>query len=56
MKISKRQEFQQITVNHSSDLALQKSAAKPYSFLIIDTTLASHNPLRFRKNIFLEKM
>ena len=26
-------------------------AAKPYSFLAINTTLASDNPLRFRKNI-----
>ena len=25
--------------------------AKPYSFLIIDATLASDNPLRFRKNL-----
>ena len=25
--------------------------AKPYSFLVIDVTLASDNPLRFRKNL-----
>ena len=25
---------------------------EPYSFLVIDTTLASDNPLRFRKNLF----
>ena len=27
-----------------------KCATKPYSFLVIDTTLASDNPSRFRKN------
>ena len=29
----------------------KKCIAKPYSFLVIDTTLASDNPLRFRKNL-----
>ena len=29
----------------------KKCTAKPYSFLIIDATLASDNPLRFRKNL-----
>ena len=24
---------------------------KPYTFLVIDATLASHNPLPFRKNL-----
>ena len=28
----------------------KKCAAKPYSFLVIGNTLASDNPLRFRKN------
>ena len=28
----------------------RKCTAKPYLFLVIDTTLASHNPLRFRNN------
>ena len=27
----------------------KKCTAKPYAFLVIDTTLASDNPLRFRK-------
>ena len=27
-------------------------SAKPYSFLVTDATLASRNPLRFRKNLF----
>ena len=30
----------------------RKYTAKPYSFLVTDTMLASDNPLRFRKNIF----
>ena len=28
----------------------KKRTAKPYSFLVIDATLASDNPLCFRKN------
>ena len=30
----------------------KKYTAEPYSFLVTDTTLPSHNPLRFRKNLF----
>ena len=58
MKISDKRELQQIAFNHSSDIDFQdfmnlykKCTAKPYSFLVIDTTLASDNYLRFRKNI-----
>ena len=58
MKIPKKWELQQITFNHSSDIDFQgfmnlykKCTAKPYSFLVIDTTLALDNPLRFRKNL-----
>ena len=29
----------------------KKRTAKPYFFLVIDATLASDNPLRFRKNL-----
>ena len=29
----------------------KKCTAKPYSFLVIDVTLASGNPSRFRKNL-----
>ena len=29
----------------------KKFTAKPYSFLVFDRTLASDNPLRFRKNL-----
>ena len=57
MKIPNKRELQQIVFNHSSDIDFQdfmnlykKCIAKPYSFLIIDTTLASDNSLRFRKN------
>ena len=58
IKIPNKQELQQITFNHSSDIGfrefmnLQKiCTAKPYYFLVIDTTLASDNPLRFRDNL-----
>ena len=57
MKVSNKRELQQIAFNHSWDIDFQdfmnlykKCIAKPYSFLIIDTTLASDNSLRFRKN------
>ena len=29
----------------------KKCTGKPYSFLVTDATLASDNPLRFRKNL-----
>ena len=29
----------------------KKHTAKPYSFLVVDATLASDNPLRFRRNL-----
>ena len=29
----------------------KKCTGKPYSFLVIDATLASDNPSRFRKNL-----
>ena len=57
MKIPSKQEFQQIASNNSSDIdykdfmnLYKKCAAKPYSFLIVDATLASDNLLCFRKN------
>ena len=31
----------------------RKCTSKPYSFLIIDTTLLANNSLKFRKNILL---
>ena len=58
MKIPKKRELQQITINHSSDIntkdfieIYRKCTDKTYSFLVIDTTLPSNNRLRFRKNL-----
>ena len=58
MKILNKRELQQIAINHSSDIntkdfihIYKKCTDKPYSFLVIDTTLSVNNPLRFRKNL-----
>ena len=58
MKIPNEQELQQIAFNHSSDIDFKdvmnlykKCTSKTYSFLVIDTTLASDNPLHFRNNL-----
>ena len=58
MKILNKRELQQIALNHSSDIDFKdfmkiykKYTAEPYSLLVNDTTLASDNPLRFRRNI-----
>ena len=58
-KIPNKRELQQIILNHSSDISTKdfiniykKCTAEPYSFLVNDTTLASDNPLRCRKNLF----
>ena len=58
-KIPSKRELQQIALNHSSDISTKdfinihkKYTAEPYSFLVYDTTVASDNPLRFRKNLF----
>ena len=57
MKIPNKRKLEQIAFNHSSDIDFQdfmnlykKGTAKPYSFLVIDTTLASDNYSCFRKN------
>ena len=59
MKIPNKRELQQIAINHSSDINTKdfiniytKCTDKPYSFLVNDTTLASDDPLRFRKNLY----
>ena len=59
MKIPNKRELQQIAINHSSDIDFKdfikiykKCTDEPYSFLVNDTTLASDNPLRFRKNLY----
>ena len=58
MKIPNKSKLQQIGFNNSSDISFQyfmylykKCTAEPYSFLIIDTTFASDNSLRYRKNL-----
>ena len=58
MKIPNKRELQQIAINHSSDIntkdfteMYKKCTDKPYSFLVVDTTLPSNNLLRFRKNL-----
>ena len=58
MKIPNKRELMQIAINHSSDIntkdfieIYRKCTDKLYSFLAIDATLPSNNPLRFRKNL-----
>ena len=57
MKIPNKQEFQRIASNNLSDIGFKDlinlyktCTSKPYSFLDIDATLASDNPLHFREN------
>ena len=59
MKIPNKREHLQIVLNHSSDISTKdfikihkNCTAEPYSFLVNDATLASYNPLTFRKNLF----
>ena len=58
MKIPNKRELQKIVLNYSSDIEFQDlmnlynmCTAKPYSFLVINTTLTSNNSLHFRKNL-----
>ena len=58
MKIPRKTELQQMAFIHSLDIELKdfmdlykKCTAKPYSVLVIDATLASDNPLRFKKTL-----
>ena len=58
MKLPNKQELQQIVFNHSSVIDFQdfmniykKCTEKQYSFIVIDTTLASDNSSRFRNNL-----
>ena len=55
---NKKQELQQTVLTHSLDINLRdfmnlykKCTAKPYSFSVINTTLASDNPFCFRSNL-----
>ena len=59
MTIINKRELQQIAVSHLSDIDFKdfikiykKCTNIPFSFLVNDTTLASDNPLRFRKNLY----
>ena len=59
MKNTNKRELQQIALNHSYDIDFKdfikiykKCTEKSYSFLVNNTTLASDNPLRLRKNVF----
>ena len=52
MAIPSKQELQKIAFNHSSDIDFQDFInLYKKSLLHIDDTLASDNPLRFRKNL-----
>ena len=58
MKIPNKRELQKIAFNYSSDIDCQdfmnlyrKCTAKPYSFLVFATALASDNSSRFRKKL-----
>ena len=58
MKIPNKRELQKIVLNYSSDIEFQDlmnlynmCTAKPYSFLVINTTLTSNNSLHFRRNL-----
>ena len=58
-KIPNKREIYQIALNHLSDIDFKdftkiykRCTDEPYSFLVNDTTLASDNPLRFRKNLY----
>ena len=58
MKIPNKRELQEVTSHHLSDIDFndfmnlyKNCTAKPHSFLVNDTTLASDNSLRFRNNL-----
>ena len=59
MKINNRKELQNIAINHSAEIdskdfikIYRECVKELYSFLAIDSTLPSSNPLRFRKHLF----
>ena len=59
MKINNWRELQNIAFKHFADIdckdfmkIYRECTKEPYSFMKIDTTLPSRNPLRFRKNLF----
>ena len=59
VKINNKRELQNIAINHSADIdhkdfikIYRECTKEPYTFLTIDTTLPSSNPLKFRKKLF----
>ena len=63
VRILNKIEFQQIGLNHSSDINFkdfvkiyEKYTVEPHSFLVNDTTLRSDNPSRFKKRSFKSNM
>ena len=59
MNINNRKELQDISIDHSADIdyidfvkLYRECTRKPYSFLTIDTTLPTTDPIRFRRNLF----
>ena len=59
MKIPNKRELQEIPLNYESDIdfkdfikTFKKYTVETYYFLVNDTTLASHNSSRYRKNLF----
>ena len=59
MKTTNGTALQQIAINHSFDIDFKnfikiykKCTNRPYSFFVNDTTLASDDPLGFRKNLY----
>ena len=57
--IPNNREIEEIAINHLSEIntkdfvnIYRKCTDEPCSFLVNDTTLASNNPLKFRKNLF----
>ena len=58
-KIPNKKELPEIAINHSTDIKTEdfinfykECTAELYSFVVNDITLASNNPLRFRKSLF----
>ena len=58
-KIPNKRELQETARNHSPNISTKdfteiyrECAAEPYSYFVNDTTLASNNPLSFRKFFF----
>ena len=63
MKIPNKQELKQVASHNSSDIDFQDfmnlyktCTEKPYSFFVIDNTLASDNSLHFRKKSYTKNI